>query len=89
MAGTPLAPELVDKLLQKLGSDNKFRAAFRRDPEAVMIRLGAPVGFEKGKWDCMNTRRLASKEAIRTARAIIRDWHLSLDEQEIQCLEAK
>jgi putative modified peptide len=88
MAGTPLAPELVDKLLQKLGSDNKFRAAFRRDPRAVMLRLGAPADFP-GKWDCMNVRRLASKEAIRTARAIIRDWHLSIDDHEIQCLEAK
>jgi putative modified peptide len=89
MAGTPLAPELVDKLLQKLGSDNKFRAAFRRDPEAVMIRLGAPAGFEKGNWDCMNARRLASKEAIRTARAIIRDARLRLYDQAPQCLEAK
>ena len=88
MAGTPLAPELVDKLLQKLGSDNKFRAAFRRDPAAVMLRLGAPPP-KNGIWECMNPRRLASKEAIRTARAIIRDAHLGLDDQEIQCLEAK
>lgn len=89
MAGTPLAPELVDKLLEKLGNDNKFRAAFRHDPEAVMLRLGAPAEFKRGKWACMRPRRLASKEAIRQARAIIRDGRLSLANHALQCLEAK
>ena len=89
MAGTPLPPELVDKLLQKLGSDNKFRATFRRDPEAAMLQLGAPVGFNTGKWGCLKPRRLASKEAIRTARAIINDARLSLYDQAPECLEAK
>jgi putative modified peptide len=89
MASTPLAPELVDKLLQKLGTDNKFRAAFRRDPTAAMLRLGAPADFKKGKWDCIRPRRLASKEAIRTARAIIRDAQLTVLDESPQCLEAK
>jgi putative modified peptide len=83
-----MPPELVDKLLQKLGSDNKFRAAFRRDPAAAIAKLGGSAGKERA-WNCMRTDRLASKEAIRTARAIIRDFHLSLAEQEVQCLEAK
>lgn len=85
----PLPPELVDKLLQKLGSDNRFRAAFRRDPTAAMLRLGAPADFKTGTWGCLRPRRLASKEAIRTARAIIRDAQLTMDDESPQCLEAK
>ena len=71
MGGTKLTPELVDKLLDKLGSDDQFRADFQKDPEAAMRQLGAPVDFKCGT--CGKPHQLASKEQIRKTRATIRD----------------
>jgi putative modified peptide len=86
MARKPLRPELVDELLDKLGSDDDFRADFLRDPKAALLRLGAPQDFE---WDCANPRRLVSKEEIRRTRAILRDLLLGDADHEWQCLESK
>ena len=55
MAGTKLQPELVDRLLDKLGSDDQFRSAFSRDPKSALQSIGGqrvvfvrrPDGFEK------------------------------------------
>jgi putative modified peptide len=85
MAGTPLAPELVDKLLDRLGNDDKFRAVFENDTNAAMKELGAHADFTR----CKKPHPLASKEVIRETRAIVRDKLLSLGGQELQCLETR
>jgi putative modified peptide len=85
MEHTPLTPELADKLLDKLGSDDRFREEFRQDPKAAMVRLGAPPDFVCG--GCLRPARLASKEEIRHTRAVLRDKLLGADGQEVQCLE--
>ena len=85
MAGTPLTPELVDKLLDKLGSDDQFREDFRKDPEAAMIKLGAPANFKCGL--CLKVMPLASKEKIQQTRVVIRDALLGEDQHEVLHLE--
>jgi putative modified peptide len=84
---TPLTPELVDKLLDKLGSDEQFRADFQDDPEAAMLQLGAPADFVYG--GCMRPKPLASKEAISRARELLRDTLLGKSGHAPLCLEAK
>jgi putative modified peptide len=86
MARKPLKPEVVDKLLEQLGSDDDFRADFLRDPKAALLRLGAPPDFE---WACAYPRRLVPKEEIRRTRAILRDVLLGEGDHEWQCLEVR
>jgi putative modified peptide len=76
MAGTPFTPELVDKLLDKLGSDDKFRADFQKNPDAAMSQLGAPADFKCGP--CVKAAPLASKKEIRQTREIIKHGLLGL-----------
>jgi putative modified peptide len=87
MEGTPLTPGLVDKLLDKLGSDDQFRADFLKDPEAAMKQLGAPANFKCG--GCLKPTQLASKDVIQHTRATIRNALLGVDEHEVQSLEPK
>jgi putative modified peptide len=86
MSDTPLTPELVDKLLDKLSSDDKFRSAFEHDPVAAVMELGARQPFTAGR--CLRPKHLASKEEIRKSRAIIRDKLLDKGGHSIFCLEA-
>jgi len=58
--------ELVDRLLDKLGSDDVFRALFAKDPNEAMRRIGAPADFQCGA--CLVERPLASKEQIQRTR---------------------
>lgn len=67
MPGTKLAPNLVDKLLDKLGTDDTFRSSFSKDPKAALHSLGAPADLVCG--GCMSPKKLASKEQIQQARA--------------------
>jgi putative modified peptide len=86
MAGTPLTPELVDKLLDKLGSDDQFRADFQKDPDAAMRQLGAPANFKSGK---CNPHQLASKEEIQRTRKEIRGALFGLSEMAQEALKAE
>jgi putative modified peptide len=70
MAGSKFEPTLVDKLLDKLGTDDAFRSSFTKDPTAALQSLGAPRDFECGA--CMSPKQLASKEQIQQARATYR-----------------
>ncbi len=86
MAGTPLTPELVEKLLDKLGHDDKFREIFEKNPETAIHDLGFRGPFEAGL--CLRPVRLASKEEIRRSYAIIRDKLLGEGNHQVHCLEA-
>ena len=68
--------DVADRLLDKLSSDDDFRAQFERNPCAAM----KSIGFETPEADrdvkgadpllcCNNIKTLASKEKIRAARA--------------------
>ncbi len=66
MSGTKFEPGLVDKLLDKLGTDDSFRTRFTKDPKAALQSLGAPPDFVCG--ECMSPTTLASKAQIQQAR---------------------
>jgi putative modified peptide len=69
-----ISPKIVDSLLEKLSSDDAFRAAFKADPRAALASLGdedarrAPPGAP-GPWACCAVTELASKQAITASRA--------------------
>jgi putative modified peptide len=73
------SPELADKLLDKLSSDDAFRAAFDHNPRAALKQLG----YETPEADrdvrgadpalCLySARALPSKESFRAARNELR-----------------
>ena len=74
--------ELVDKLLDKLSSDNEFRAVFLKNPRIALAYLGheaainANVG-DKGAWSCLQCKELASPEAIKAGREELRQQLIS------------
>jgi putative modified peptide len=67
MAG--LDPKVVDELLDKLSSDDGFRALYASDPSAAL----RSVGHEGEDPPCMEVKALASKETILQARDELRD----------------
>lgn len=74
--------ELVDKLLDKLSSDNEFRSVFQRSPRIALAYLGhegasrANSG-DRGTWSCLQCKQLASPEAIKAGRDVLRQQLLS------------
>lgn len=69
--------DLVDKLLDKLSSDNEFREVFLRSPRVALAYLGhegasnASPGDE-GAWSCLQCKQLASPEEIKASRDALR-----------------
>lgn len=74
---TEFSDELIDKLLDKLSSDNEFREVFQRSPRIALAYLGhegatnASPGDE-GVWSCLTCKQLASPEAIKDSRDNLR-----------------
>lgn len=72
-----LDPDVVDVLLEKLSTDDAFRAQFHADPVQALASLGvadaaAMLGQTPQPGDnfyCMTTTALASKDEIASARA--------------------
>jgi putative modified peptide len=85
MSGSKFEPTLVDKLLDKLGSDDAFRSSFTKDPTAALQSLGAARDFVCGA--CMSPKQLASKEQIQQARAKYRSALMGESSQLIFNLE--
>ncbi|MGH8049301.1 MAG: NHLP-related RiPP peptide [Arenimonas sp.] len=72
-----LSEELVDKLLDKLSSDNEFRAAFQKSPRIALAYLGHDAAAyandsDRGAWACLHCVELASPETIKKSRAALR-----------------
>jgi putative modified peptide len=71
--------DLADKLLDKLSHDDDFREQFQLDPHAALAQLGhATPDADRGIAGtdpvvCMGSMQLASKDAIRAARADLHD----------------
>jgi len=77
-----LSEELVDKLLDKLSSDNEFRAVFQKSPRIALAYLGHDAAAyasdtDKGAWACMSCEKLASAAVIKKSRAALRTQLLS------------
>jgi len=71
-----LSEETVDSLLDKLSSDDKFRDLFQKDPREALAAVGhkpaADRSVAEGAWMCMSVDQLASKEAIKASRDVLR-----------------
>jgi putative modified peptide len=72
-----LSEELVDKLLDKLSSDNEFRAVFQKSPRIALAYLGHDAAAyasdtDKGAWACLHCKELASPAAIKKSRIELR-----------------
>ena len=80
-----LSADVVDKLLDKLGSDDAFRTNFSNDPQGSLVSLGAPADVECG--DCMRPKQLQSKAVYQQTRAHLRDALLGQSSQKIFTLE--
>ena len=67
-----LPEAVVDTLLDKLGSDDAFRAQFVSDTRGALASIGfeaaADASVSQGIWACMSVTDLASKEVIRASR---------------------
>ncbi|WP_372017462.1 NHLP-related RiPP peptide [Pseudoxanthomonas sp. 10H] len=74
-APAPLAPEVADRLLDLLASDDDFRDLFARDPAAALVKAGYDPGAAedlKLLHSRLKVGGLASKDAIASARDEIR-----------------
>jgi putative modified peptide len=80
-----LTADIVDKLLDKLGSDDTFRSGFSNDPQGSLVSLGAPADVDCGA--CMRPTSLAPKEVYEQTRAQLRDALLGQSSQKIFTLE--
>ena len=71
----PMDPAVVDKLLDRLSSDDEYRELFAKDPRAALEEVGhkAPSADAMA---CARTETLASKEEIAKARKLLAD-HLT------------
>lgn len=72
-----ISEQLVDKLLDKLSSDNEFRTVFQKNPRVALAYLGHEGAInagpkDQGLWSCAQCAELASPEAIKSARNQIR-----------------
>lgn len=71
----PLAPEVADRLLDLLASDDEFRDLFARDPAAALVKAGYDASAAedlKLLHSRLQVGGLASKDAIASARDEIR-----------------
>src|SRR5690606_31268029 len=71
MTSQPMAPAVIDELLDRLSSDDAFRALFASDPRAAL----ATIGYAADAADpllCAQTTVLASKAEIAAARDALR-----------------
>jgi putative modified peptide len=71
-----LPMSVADALLDKLGSDDSFRSLFVQDTRGALASLGfapaADTAMHVGIWACLSVNELASKEAIRNGRSMLR-----------------
>lgn len=81
-----LGSDVVDRLLDKLSSDDQFRSNFQSNPRAALDALGAS---DVDCGECMHPKSLASKEQLQRSRQVFRDSLLGEASQRVFNLEAK
>jgi len=62
-----LPKAVAAKLLDKLGSDDAFRATFQNDPVAALKQAGASDAEAKACGACLKVGKLADKSAIKAS----------------------
>lgn len=72
-----ISPEIADKLLDKLSSDDEFRAVFQRSPRIALAYLGDKEASDvsdsdQGAYAHLRCDSLASREAIKESRDTIK-----------------
>lgn len=69
-----ISAELIDTLLDKLSSDDEFRAVFQRSPRIALAYLGHDEASEASEadWAHLRCETLASPETIRLSRSVIK-----------------
>lgn len=77
-----ISPELVSKLLDKLSSDDEFRAVFQKNPRIALAYLGHDGATnagpkDQGVWACAQCNQLASKETINATRDVLQKQLMS------------
>lgn len=76
MTAQSLSDETAAALLDKLASDDDFRALFQKDPRQALAAVGhgpaADPSVKEGLWSCLQVSGLASKDAIRASRDTLR-----------------
>jgi putative modified peptide len=66
MASPAQLPKAVAaKLLDKLGSDDAFRAEFQKDPVAALTQVGASDADAKACGACLTVSKLSDKATIK------------------------
>lgn len=61
---TPYSALHATSLLDKLSSDDAFRAQFQKDPAAALTALGMPTALA----ECCKGKKLASKDVLAKSR---------------------
>lgn len=71
-----LSDETAAKLLDKLASDDDFRALFQKDPRQALTRVGhapaADASVKEGIWTCLKVSNLADKQSLAASRDTLR-----------------
>jgi len=68
MATTPQLPSaVVTVLLEKLGTDDAFRALFQQNPAAALEQAGASHAQAEGCSKCLKVSALADKATIQSS----------------------
>lgn len=67
---------IIDRLLDRLGNDDSFRATFLTDTRAALASLGfepaSDASITRGLWHCLAVTQLATKEEIRRGHMQLR-----------------
>lgn len=95
---SPLSPDVADKLLELLSTDDEFRSLFHADPAAALAKAGHPTAGEYADratvtegdtFYCMTANELASKDEIRKTRDQLQTFLTSQNNHRvIFCFEA-
>ncbi|MGH8109568.1 MAG: NHLP-related RiPP peptide [Arenimonas sp.] len=77
-----ISEEITDMLLDKLSSDEEFRAVFLRSPRIALAYLGHEAATnaspsDEGAWRCLQCTQLASAETIKNSHKELRMQLLS------------
>ena len=72
-----ISPSVIDALLDKLSSDDTFRALFEVDARRALALIGDEAAKSaapgaKGAWTCCTVSKLASREQIKASREALR-----------------
>jgi putative modified peptide len=85
--GTPLPLSIAEKLLDRLASDDDFRAFFQKNPRSALSFLGYAeadmMANWDGAWSCMRCEVMPDKSAFIASRDAFRKQLTTATDQKI------